>query len=228
MRLRQLLVGLLSALTLSVSTQADDIDIFFSGANTGVSPDAMVMLAIDWRPNFWSVICNGECPEFHEVLGEYLECEDDSCQTIKRYELFRAALELVLTEIAASGVTGMKFGLMFNHDNFSQGGSICHGASPAISCSNGGYILLGFQDIGEESQRELFFSKLGAVPNPQGSFSHKYQGAELYFEFFRYLTQQGIYNAHNGWFDLGTDGAFNVKRPPGRLGRRRTDRPRQQ
>ena len=32
---------------------------------------------------------------------------------------------------------------------------------------------------------------LNAVPVPQGNLSHAYQGSELYFELFRYLTRPG-------------------------------------
>ena len=114
--------------------------------------------------------------------------------------MFRAALKLVLTEISETELTNMKFALMLNHDHFAQQGAVCHGHNPSKECSNGGYILLGFKDIGVDAERDLLFTKLDALPNPQGGESHKYQGAELYFELFRYLTSQGIYNGHNGRF----------------------------
>ena len=40
--------------------------------------------------------------------------------------------------------------------------------------------------------------------------SHSYQGKELYFELFRYLTGQEIYNGHNGWVDYFTDKSTNL------------------
>jgi len=204
------LLALLLTLASAMPTFGEDIDVYYGSANVSVTPDAMVILGLDWRPNFFSTVCNGECTEFHDILGSFLECEDGTCATIKRYDLFRAALKLVLTEISETELTNMKFGLMLNHDHFAQQGSICEGLNPSKNCSNGGYMLLGFQDLNVSGERDLLFAKLDALPNPQGGQSHKYQGAELYFELFRYLTGQGIYNGHNGWFDFGSDGEHNI------------------
>ena len=160
MRIRQLLVALSMTLVFALPSFGEDIDVYYGSANTSVTPDAMVILVLDWRPNFFSTVCNGECPEFHEILGDYLDCEDGACETIKRYDLFRAALKLVLTEISETELTKMTFGLMLNHDHFAQQGSICHGLSNSEEggCSNGGYILLGFQDIGNSDPRVVAIS----------------------------------------------------------------------
>ena len=48
------------------------------------------------------------------------------------------------------------------------------------------------------------------MPIPQGGLSHSYQGKELFFEFFRYLTGQSVFNAHNGYTDFGTKNTFNL------------------
>ena len=48
------------------------------------------------------------------------------------------------------------------------------------------------------------------MPTPQGNQSHSYQGKELFFEFFRYLTGQTVYNAHNGYTDYATDNKYNL------------------
>ncbi|HSG57890.1 MAG TPA: PilC/PilY family type IV pilus protein, partial [Woeseiaceae bacterium] len=55
-----------------------------------------------------------------------------------------------------------------------------------------------------------FHKILGSMPTPQGSQSHSYQGKELFFEFFRYLTGQGVYNAHNGYTDYATSNVDNL------------------
>ncbi len=211
MHLRQIIVSVLLSAVLAGSAWADDIDIFYSPPNA-FNREAMVMLMVDWRPNLWSPLCNGDCQDINDFFGSYLQCSDGTCNLVRRYEAFVAALRLVVDELTADGPTGLKFGIAFNHNNKSQG-SMCTGHNPVNQCSNGGYILLGLKDVDDATQRDLFFDKLGAVPAPQGNDSHHYQGAELYFEFFRYLTGQGIYNGHNGWWDLGTNSTYNVNDP---------------
>ena len=58
--------------------------------------------------------------------------------------------------------------------------------------------------------KAAFHNILNSMPTPQGNLSHSYQGKELFFEFFRYLTGQGVYNAHNGFTDYGTNNQFNL------------------
>lgn len=83
--------------------------------------------------------------------------------------------------------------------------------------SNGGVILRGFESLDADSLDE-FIDKLIALKRlkPQAnSPDHPYQGSELFFEFFRYLTGQGIYNGHNGIFDFeaggGKDATTNMR-----------------
>jgi type IV pilus assembly protein PilY1 len=67
---------------------------------------------------------------------------------------------------------------------------------------------MGFQlfDAGDSNGAKARFHKiLKALPPPQGVLSHTWQGKELFFEFFRYITGQEVYNAHNGYLDFGTD-----------------------
>lgn len=212
MRVFQFLASIFLSGLLIAASRADDLDIFYSPPNA-FNREAMVMLGIDWRPNLWSPLCNGDCQDINDFFGSYLQCSDGTCNLVRRYEAFVAALRLVIDELTGDGPTGLRFGIMFNHDHQSTG-SICTGYSPgnnpANKCSNGGYILLGLTDVDDPVQRAQFFSKLGAVPAPQGNDSHFFQGSELYFELFRYLTGQGIYNGHNGWRDFGTDDTYNI------------------
>ena len=54
-------------------------------------------------------------------------------------------------------------------------------------------------------------TKLDAIPDPQGNVSHTFQGKELYFELFRYLSGQDVYNGHLGYTDFGdTDKNTNL------------------
>ena len=48
------------------------------------------------------------------------------------------------------------------------------------------------------------------IPVSTGDRTHSYQGKELFFEFFRYLTGQGVYNAHNGYTDYATSRTDNL------------------
>ena len=80
-------------------------------------------------------------------------------------------------------------------------------------CSNGGYIARGFrtmQPSDADGATAEFLEILNAIPTPQGNLSHSYQGKELFFEFYRYLTGQGIFNGHNGGTDYATDSDFNL------------------
>ena len=89
---------------------------------------------------------------------------------------------------------GLSVGLMVNHDyqNNCEGG----GVSPNNRCSNGGYMALGFKKFDNTAagtaNKEAFHTFLANMPTPSGNLSHSYQGKELFFEFFRYLTGQGI------------------------------------
>ena len=60
-----------------------------------------------------------------------------------------------------------------------------------------------YQVAGEDPAKVALFQKLEAIPDPQGDVSHTMQGKELYFELFRYLTGQNIYNGHLGFTDFG-------------------------
>ena len=94
---------------------------------------------------------------------------------------------------------GLRVGLMLNHDYKNN----CEG-SVSNGCSNGGYIGLGFESFqagDANGAKAAFHDFLDAVPTPQGVASHTYQGKELFFEFFRYLTGQGIWNGHVGFLD---------------------------
>jgi type IV pilus assembly protein PilY1 len=97
---------------------------------------------------------------------------------------------------------------MLNHDHQNK----CAGFG-RTGCSNGGYIAMGFSEFVENDlngAKARFHGILDAIPTPQGNMSHSYQGKELFFEFFRYLTGQGVYNAHNGWTDYATSNLTNL------------------
>ena len=181
------------------SAYADDTDIYVNqGAALPPDSEPMVMFSLDYRPNLGSTACNGnECDtliaEGHmSATGPYVF-----------FDVLRGALRKVMEPLE-----GVKVGLMLNHDNKNN----CEGFG-RTGCSNGGFIAMGFEEfeVGDTTgAKAKFHGILDAMPTPQGNMSHSYQGKELFFEFFRYLTGQGVYNAHNGWTDFGTNNQKNV------------------
>lgn len=200
-------LAMLAATTPSV-LNADDTDIYI---NNTPSPESapLVMFAIDYRPNLGSTVCNNatdaDCAE-----GQYFLADPETApwvptdRTFVYFDVLRLALHKVLSD-----VTGVKVGLMMNHDNTNN----CAGPDQT-KCSNGGYIVKGFAELQEGDANGAladFTEKLFALPTPQGNLAHSFQGKELYFEFFRYLTGQRVYNGHNGYTDYGdTDRNTNL------------------
>lgn len=176
---------------------ADDTDIYINNVpNVGSEP--MVMFSLDYRPNLAATACQGdECD--YLIAGGYLPVQAD----YTFFDVLRAVLKKVMEPLE-----GVKVGLMINHDNRNN----CANKVQA-NCSNGGYIARGFElfeaDDGNGAKQE-FHDILAAIPLPQGNQSHSYQGKELFFEFYRYLTGQGVYNGHVGYTDFYTDGAINL------------------
>lgn len=204
-----------SSLLLAASpARADDIDIYVASGGSA-SSEPMVMFVIDWRPNLASTICNGfgagdtdaaiaaTCGWSDAAFVANFTANDKSDGTITFFELLRASLKQVM-----SGISGVKIGLMINHDNNCTGGTT---SGPSkTGCSNGAYVMSGFKSIDStdsNGNKAAFHAKLAAIPAPGGTESHKYQGKELYFELFRYLTGQGIYNGHLGYKDYGNSTA---------------------
>jgi type IV pilus assembly protein PilY1 len=200
-RLAKIIVtGVFASLVFTIgSANADDTDVYMN-PGAGLPPDSepMVMFSLDYRPNLGSTACNGsECDTliaegYMKPYGPYTF-----------FDVLRGALRKVFDPLE-----GVRVGLMVNHDNTNN----CEGFG-RTKCSNGGYIAMGFElfEQGDANGAKARFHKiLDSMPTPQGNVSHSYQGKELFFEFFRYLTGQGVYNAHNGYTDFGTDNKYNL------------------
>jgi type IV pilus assembly protein PilY1 len=202
---------LLLAIVLVGPVRADDTDIYLTPTVAGGAAP-LVMFSLDYRPNLTSTACGGsECDEL--IAQGYLPASGP----YNFFMVLRAVLKKVLDPL-----TGVQVGLMLNHAS-NCSGSATSGPG-AANCSNGGYILQGFtpmlagsddsetyQRDGEDAGKLAFFDKLDAIPDPQGNISHPYQGKEAYFELFRYLTGQGVYNGHLGFIDFGdTDKNTNL------------------
>jgi type IV pilus assembly protein PilY1 len=190
----------LAALVCTVgSARADDTDVYMnpgSGLPSGSEP--MVMFSLDYRPNLGSTACTGgEC----EMLIDEGYMSASGPYTF--FDVLRGALRKVFDPLE-----GIRVGLMVNHDNNND----CVGFG-RTKCSNGGYIAMGFERFEENDSngaKAQFHKILDSMPTPQGNVSHSYQGKELFFEFFRYLTGQSVFNAHNGYTDFGTQNTFNL------------------
>ena len=194
------LTSVLAALIFTIgSAQADDTDVYMNpGAGLPANSEPMVMFSLDYRPNLGSTACNGsECDTL--IAEGYLPLQ----ASYTFFDVLRAALRKVFDPLE-----GVKVGLMINHNNNNN----CEGFG-RTKCSNGGYIAMGFElfEKGDTNGAKARFHQiLDSMPTPQGNLSHSYQGKELFFEFFRYLTGQGVYNAHNGYTDFGTKNTQNL------------------
>jgi len=172
---------------------ADDTEVYVNNTPTpGGEP--MVMFSLDYRPNLGSTACQGtECVGL--IAEGYLAVQP----SYTFFDVLRAVLKKVMKPLK-----GVKVGLMINHDNRNN----CAGPSHVEpGCSNGGYIARGFQTFYEDDSngaKAAFHKFLADMPTPQGNQSHSYQGKELFFEFYRYLSGQGIYNGHVGFTDFYT------------------------
>ena len=185
--------------TLSGYAHADDTDIYMnSGSGLPEGSEPMVMFSLDYRPNLGSTACNGnECDTL--IAEGYLS----PTGPYTFFDVLRAALRKVFDPLE-----GVRVGLMLNHNNNNN----CEGFG-RTKCSNGGYIAMGFETFEENDDngaKARFHKILDSMPTPQGKQSHSYQGKELFFEFFRYLTGQGVYNAHNGYTDYATSNTNNL------------------
>ena len=181
------------------SARADDTDVYInpgSGLPDGSEP--MVMFSLDYRPNLGSTACNGgECDTL--IAEGYMSATGP----YTFFDVLRGALRKVFDPLE-----GVRVGLMVNHDNNND----CVGFG-RTKCSNGGYIAMGlerFEEDDDNGAKAKFHKILDSMPTPQGNVAHSYQGKELFFEFFRYLTGQSVFNAHNGYTDFGTKNTFNL------------------
>lgn len=180
-------------------SHGDDTDVYVNaGAGLPVNSEPLVMFSLDYRPNLGSTACNGGACD--KLISEgYMS----STGPYTFFDVLRGALRKVFDPLE-----GVKVGLMLNHDNINN----CEGFG-RTNCSNGGYIAMGFEkfEVNDSNGAKARFHKiLDAMPIPQGNESHSYQGKELFFEFYRYLTGQGVYNAHNGYTDYSTSNKFNL------------------
>jgi type IV pilus assembly protein PilY1 len=189
---------------------ADDAEIYVNQRDLPEASQPLVMFSLDYRPNLGSTVCqNGECQFL--VDANVLPQQD----SYTFFDMLRAALKLVMEPLS-----GVRVGLMLNHDDSTTGQC---GAGPTGICSNGGYIAMGFKEFKVDDTsndvtgaKAMFHSVLETMPVPGDSpsgASHLYQGRELFYEFYRYLTGAPVWNGMKGFtsFDHNTgDNNINI------------------
>ena len=198
-----LLIGVFLTFYTGTIVLADDTEIYTDpGANSGGEP--LVMFTIDYSPSVLGSTVNCTAAVCTDLVNNgYLEST-----TTTRLGMLQAVLKSLLNDLG-----GMKIGLMMSHNSENN----CAGRDETSACSGGGYILSGFKSITTDSwkvdsNKLAFFSLLDSLKTEvtNGSGSHTFQGKEVFFEFFRYLTGHDAYSSHLGWTDYGTDNSENL------------------
>jgi type IV pilus assembly protein PilY1 len=191
--------------------QADDTDIYFkTGGPSLGNNDPLVMLSLDFRPSLANTFCTSgpDCEaqagkEIADKIAVFVPIGD----TATTFDALRAVYAVVFEPL-----DGIKVGMMINHNNSCNGGTT---SGPLLTgCSNGGYMFSGFKEFvaGDTNGNKAdLLTRMNALPVPQGNTAHKFQGKELYHEFFRYLTGGDVYNGHLGYEDFDdTDSTTNL------------------
>lgn len=230
---------MLALLAVSKPLLADDTEIYLDNdSGNGVAPK--VMFHIEYTSNLTATICgsasnrdaitSSNCSNLLPLKLYFADSDFDD-GVIEQFEMTRAALKRVLAPIG-----GIDVGLLMPHNDAStnqcdsaacsNGGYILHRMVPlkkiTLSTAEGGAGFTSVKDFDPTSQTDLdtvlnadadkqsLFDKLDGLRQPQGFFEHPNQLKEIYFELFRYLTGQEVYNGHNGWLDFGTDNTYNL------------------
>lgn len=217
------LIGLMASLA-GWPASADDTEIFFGAPDTDSQP-SMVMLSLDWRSNLSSPQCTfnldtavSDCddddklgPDIYQALVD--EGKLSNGEQVSLFDSLRGVLRVVFDEVAPDG---FQIGLMMSHQHENNCTATDGSLGSDKGCSDGGYILRGFEVVDESAEgvasKEELLDILKNVPLPDASpgSGHSYQGRELFFEFYRYLTGGSVLNGHKGWSD------FNSKRSGGK------------
>ena len=208
---RKGLVCAIAFLSIQASTIADDTDIYVNALPTA-NAEPMIFLTLDYRSNLGSNICTEVSPKDQNsacgvLLGEAYPALNTGPGSVDLFDGMKAVFTTLFNELE-----GVKVAFVVNHDD-SCSGARADGGPGVTGCSNGAYIVRGLQSFDASDTngaKASLLAALNAIPSPQGNLSHPYQGKEMYFEIFRYLTGQAWHNAHLGWSDYGTNSTQNL------------------
>ncbi|MFP5414693.1 MAG: hypothetical protein ACLGG1_06745, partial [Gammaproteobacteria bacterium] len=235
------LLGTLFALLLAAAPAwADDTEIYFHSAPPD-APAPLVMLTLDLRPNLGSnfcsdvttetcrdLFCGSAASDFGCVIGQGIydalypgapqvggiyTGAGGATGAVNQRQTFVAAFRYLLFNLGT--FDDMRVGLMMNHNSENR----CDPGE--FGCSNGGYVLRGFELLekgsdGNGAKQELL-DIFGALPHMGEDETHKYQGRELFFEMYRYLAGLEVLNAKQGYTDFGGSPGGGTKPPPRNL-----------
>lgn len=211
MQLKSIAAAVALAVLLQGNGIADDTDIYvYSKPAGGAEP--LVFLTIDYRPNLGSNLCTEVAPpdpagQCGKLLGDAYPYLDTGPGAVSLFDGMRAVFKTVFREL-----DGVQVALMLNNDSTCNEKIASRG--PDVSgCSNGAYFVRGPQsfDKGDSNgAKAAMLESLAAIPEPAGTVAHSFQGKELYFELFRFLTGQKWHNAHLGWTNFGTSKTTNI------------------
>ncbi len=239
MRGKNWLTGLALGLAVCPPALSDDTEIYLNAGPNAAVDAPMVIFTMDYRANLTAVTGDKGCPTTGSGTPNadgVFEADDyPNCPQARFFannglvadlpaagdkffffDTLRLALKLVLQQ-----VDGVKVGIIFshNHETNAEGPSHGSGAAGNNRKSNGAAVLMGLKPLPDltptDPARVEFFNKLTALKKLKelpNSPDQNFQGKELYFEMFRYLTGQDVYNGHNGWtdFEAGNDIARNT------------------
>ncbi|MGB5145927.1 MAG: hypothetical protein WBN86_02245 [Porticoccaceae bacterium] len=201
------LIALLATLLIGLPAVADDTELYF-GKPSSTKPSPLVMLTLDYQSNLGSdlggvckTVDSDTCRAYFgtDDVGTLIYSQLDKTSDVKLFDTFRAVFKAIF---ASNVADGMSIGLMMNHNynnNCTTGNT---------GCSNGGYVLRGFEKFDATDSnhaKEDLLNIMKALPVTHGNVSHSYQGKELFFELYRYLSGQDVMNGHLGYTDYSSD-----------------------
>jgi type IV pilus assembly protein PilY1 len=212
------LLGALLAFTATMPSplHADDTDLYVHPNFTGGGDEALphIMFTLDYRSNLGSTECTNPAVASCTVTAFFInyavtqaevQAKIDANSKITFFDLLRWSLKVVFSQYS-----GFKASLMVSHSQSNN----CAGPGKT-GCSNGAYVLQGFEDMGDAAHQDDFHETLGYMKDPGGALAHSYQLKEMLFEFYRYLKGWDVYNGHNGYIDWNSGGNPNVNRNVG-------------
>lgn len=219
---RRLGALLLAASLAAMPVRADDTELYFNPAPPD-APDPLVMFSLDLRSSLAGPFCAAKNDDCRQKFGgddigddiyaqlEFLEILAGA--PVSKVDAFKAAL----IAIFKSDIPDNKqIGFMVSHDS---GNNSC--TTGSTNCSQGGYIVRGFETLGPDDPLTLDVVEdpngaraelaqiIKDLPLNQGSAAHPYQGIGLFMELYRYLAGLKILHGKLGYTD------YQSKNPKG-------------
>lgn len=150
--------------------------------------------------------------DIRDTLFAALTLQDPDILELTRFEMLRPVLKSIV-----DGITDARLAVAISHNNTACTFADASGGArqDTVDCSNGGYMLLGFIDLLEDpvqDQLDKITEKIELISAEMGNdVDHSFQGKEVYYEIFQYLTGGDIFNGHIGYLDYGDpDSATNL------------------